>query len=42
MTCDPPRVFTCGGMIAHVLTFAAVRRLVVLVALETRLVTDLD
>ncbi|HEY6075572.1 MAG TPA: AraC family transcriptional regulator, partial [Gaiella sp.] len=25
-TCDPPRVFTYGGMLAHVLTFAAHRR----------------
>ncbi|WP_322921555.1 helix-turn-helix domain-containing protein [Nocardioides renjunii] len=41
-TCEPPRVFTYGGMIAHVLTFAAVRRLVVLGALESLGVTDLD
>jgi AraC-like DNA-binding protein len=40
--CDPPRVFTYGGMIAHVLTFAAVRRLVVLGALENLGITDLD
>ena len=42
VTCDPPRVFTYGGMIAHVLTFAAVRRLVVLGAYETLGITDLD
>ena len=42
VTCEPPRVFTYGGMIAHVLTFAAVRRLVVLGALEDLGITDLD
>lgn len=42
VTCDPPRVYTYGGMIAHVLTFAAVRRLVVLGAFETLGITDLD
>jgi AraC family transcriptional regulator len=42
VTCDPPRVFTYGGMIAHVLTFAAVRRLVVLGAYEKLGVTDLN
>lgn len=42
VTCEPPRVFTYGGMVAHVLTFAAVRRLVVLGALETHGITDLD
>jgi AraC-like DNA-binding protein len=42
VTCDPPTVFTYGGMIAHVLTFAAVRRLVVLGAFETLGITDLD
>lgn len=42
VTCEPPRVFTYGGMVAHVLTFAAVRRLVVLGALETSGITDLD
>ena len=41
VTCDPPRVFTYGGMIAHVLTFAAVRRLVVLGALENVGIDDL-
>jgi len=28
-TCEPPRVFTYGGMVAHVLTFAAHRRTIV-------------
>lgn len=42
VTCEPPRVFTYGGMVAHVLTFAAVRRLVVLGALETAGITDLN
>jgi hypothetical protein len=41
-TCEPPRVFSYGGMVAHVLTFAAVRRLVVLGAFETLGITDLD
>lgn len=39
--CDPPEVFTYGGMIAHVLTFAAHRRTVVLGALADAGVTDL-
>jgi len=42
VTCQPPRVFTYGGMIAHVLTFAAVRRLVVLGAYESLGITDLE
>lgn len=42
VTCEPPTVFTYGGMIAHVLTFAAVRRLVVLGAYENLGITDLD
>lgn len=42
VTCDPPHVFTYGGMVAHVLTFAAVRRLVVLGAYENLGITDLD
>jgi AraC-like DNA-binding protein len=42
VTCEPARVFTYGGMVAHVLTFAAVRRVVVLGALETAGITDLD
>ena len=40
--CEPAEVFTYGGMIAHVLTFAAVRRLVVLGAYENLGITDLD
>jgi AraC-like DNA-binding protein len=36
-----PEVFTYGGLIAHVLTFAAHRRLLVLGALETAGITDL-
>jgi hypothetical protein len=42
VTCDPPKVFTYAGMVAHVLTFAAVRRLVVLGAFENLGITDLD
>ncbi len=41
VTCQPARVFTYGGMVAHVLTFAAVRRLVVLGAYEVHGITDL-
>lgn len=33
-TCDPPEVFSYGGMVAHVLTFAAHRRILVHGALE--------
>lgn len=33
-TCEQPRVFTYGGMIAHVLTFAAHRRTLVALALD--------
>ena len=39
--CDPPEVYTYGGMIAHVLTFAAHRRTLVLGALADAGVTDL-
>ena len=39
--CDPPEVFTYGGMIAHVLTFGAHRRTLVLGALADAGVTDL-
>lgn len=42
VTCEPPKVFTYGGMVAHVLTFAAVRRLVVLGAFDSLGITDLD
>jgi AraC family transcriptional regulator len=39
--CEPAEVFTYGGMIAHVLTFAAHRRTLVVLALATHGVTDL-
>lgn len=39
--CDPPEVFTYGGMIAHVLTFAAHRRTLVALALDAAGVSDL-
>jgi AraC-like DNA-binding protein len=39
--CDPPEVFTYGGMLAHVLTFAAHRRTLVLGALASAGITDL-
>jgi AraC family transcriptional regulator len=39
--CDPPEVFTYGGMVAHVLTFGAHRRTLVLGALADAGVTDL-
>jgi AraC-like DNA-binding protein len=39
--CEPPEVLSFGGMIAHVLTFAAHRRLLVLGALASAGITDL-
>ncbi len=39
--CDPPRTFTYGGVLAHVLTFSAVRRTMAVGALETAGVPDL-
>ncbi len=39
--CTPVEVFTYGGMIAHVLTFAAHRRVLVLGALASAGITDL-
>jgi AraC family transcriptional regulator len=39
--CDPPEVFTYGGMVAHVLTFAAHRRTLVCGALADAGVDDL-
>ena len=39
--CDPPQIFTYGGMIAHVLTFAAHRRVLVCGALADAGITDL-
>jgi AraC family transcriptional regulator len=40
-TCEPPSTFTYGGMVAHVLTFAAHRRVLVLGALSDAGITDL-
>lgn len=39
--CEPAEVFTYGGMIAHVLTFAAHRRTLAVLALDKHGVTDL-
>ncbi|MDX6307588.1 MAG: AraC family transcriptional regulator [Nocardioidaceae bacterium] len=39
--CSPPEVFTYGGLIAHVLTFAAYRRTLVVGALGHAGITDL-
>ena len=39
--CTPPEVFTYGGMIAHVLTFAAHRRTLAIGALHSAGITDL-
>jgi len=39
--CDPPEVFTYGGMLAHVLTFAAHRRTLAIGALHSAGTTDL-
>ena len=39
--CTPVEVFTYGGMIAHVLTFAAHRRMLVLGALDSAGIPDL-
>lgn len=39
--CDPPRVFTYGGMVAHVLTFAAHRRTLVAGVLIDAGISDL-
>jgi AraC-like DNA-binding protein len=41
MICEPPERFTYGGMIAHVITFAAYRRTVAIQALARLGVTDL-
>ena len=40
--CDPPQVFTYGGMVAHVLTYAAHRRILVHGALEDAGLTEID
>jgi len=39
--CDPPETFTLGGVLAHVLTFSAVRRTMAVGALDTAGITDL-
>jgi hypothetical protein len=39
--CDPPEVFTYGGMVGHVLTFAAHRRTLAIGALHSAGITDL-
>jgi hypothetical protein len=39
--CDPPHVFTYGGMVSHVLTFAAHRRSLAILAFHAAGVTDL-
>ena len=39
--CEPPRTFTYGGMLAHVLTFSAVRRTMAIGALESAGIGDL-
>jgi AraC family transcriptional regulator len=39
--CDPPEVFTYGGMLAHVLTFAAYRRTLAVQALDAAGISDL-
>ena len=40
-TCEPPNAFTFGGMVAHVMTFAAHRRTLVAGALYSAGITDL-
>jgi AraC-like DNA-binding protein len=40
-TCTPPQTFSYGGVLAHVLTFAAVRRTMAIGALESAGVDDL-
>lgn len=40
-TCDPPQTFSYGGMLAHVLTFSAVRRTMAIGALERCGIDDL-
>jgi hypothetical protein len=39
--CDPPETFTYAGVLAHVLTFSAVRRTMAIGALESAGVADL-
>ena len=40
-TCTPPQTFSYGGVLAHVLTFSAVRRTMAIGALESAGVDDL-
>jgi hypothetical protein len=40
-TCEPPETFTLSGVLAHVLTFAAVRRTLAIGALESAGIDDL-
>jgi AraC family transcriptional regulator len=40
-TCNPPRMFTLGGVLAHVLTFSAVRRTMAIGALTAAGIDDL-
>ena len=40
-TCDPPQTFSYGGVVAHVLTFSAVRRTLAIGALERCGIDDL-
>lgn len=40
-TCEPPRVFSYGGMVAHVLTFAAHRRSLLVGAFASAGIDDL-
>lgn len=40
-TCQPPQTFTLAGVLAHVLTFAAVRRTLAIGALESSGIADL-
>lgn len=40
-TCDPPQTFTYAGMLAHVLTFSAVRRTMAIGALTSHGIDDL-
>ncbi|MGH3423461.1 MAG: helix-turn-helix domain-containing protein [Nocardioidaceae bacterium] len=40
-TCDPPETFSYGGVLAHVLTFSAVRRTMAVGALESAGIDDL-
>jgi AraC family transcriptional regulator len=40
-TCDPPQTFSYGGVLAHVLTFSAVRRTLAIGALERSGIDDL-